>query len=574
MINRTFQISGPTSHHCLPGAAPRPEKSSWHAWLGRLSLVVVAAGTIFLPRVEAAEVSGLITANTSWKAEGGPHVVKSTVIVAGGATLSIEAGAQVHLLAGSDLVVTNGGRLLVEGTPEKPVHFGRPPGVRKRWGGIIIMGEPNSPETRIVHAHIEGNDFSAIYSAHGTLWVEAVTFGTRDRQYISLDGSSFVISRCHFRGTTGEFEPVHGSGGVKAGGRAIVRECFFGSSDGYSDIIDFTGSNRERKQPIIQFYNNVFAGSTDDEIDLDGTDGWIEGNIFLHAHKNGAPDTSSAVSGGENAGDTSQVTIIGNLFFNCDQAATAKEGNFFTMINNTIVHMTKEGGLDTADGAVCVQDLDPRPTTYGEGIYLEGNIIADVNQLVRNYVSNETRVVFRGNLLPMAWTGPGEGNFTGDPKFQKVPSLAETKFTNWASAQVLREWFRLQPGSPAAGRGAHGRDWGGVIPLGVFVSGEPTGRTTARTAELSVGPNRKEHIPPAGWPLGAGYTHYRFRLDGGEWSAETPISEPIKISGLANGSHYVEVIGKRDSGTWQNDPDLGASGSITRSKTWEVQTGQ
>ena len=32
-------------------------------------------------------------------------------------------------------------------------------------------------------------------------------------------------------------------------------------------------------------------------IDLDGTDAWIEGNVFLHAHKNGSPDTASAISG-------------------------------------------------------------------------------------------------------------------------------------------------------------------------------------------------------------------------------------------------------------------------------------
>jgi len=62
-----------------------------------------------------------------------------------------------------------------------------------------------------------------------------------------------VVSKCHFPGTTGEFEPLHGSGGVKPGGRAIYRENFFGQSDGYSDIIDFTGGNREKGEPVVQF---------------------------------------------------------------------------------------------------------------------------------------------------------------------------------------------------------------------------------------------------------------------------------------------------------------------------------
>src|SRR5207249_10183424 len=166
-----------------------------------------------------------------------------------------------------------------------------------------------------------------------------------------------------------------------------------------------TGGNRDSGQPIIQFYNNVFTGATDDILDLDGTDAWIEGNIFLHSHKNGAPDSSAAVSGGNNGGNTSEVTIIGNLFFDCDQAATAKQGNFYTLINNTIVHITKTGGLDTASGVVNVRDLDPTPTTFGAGYYLEGNIIVDVEQLVRNYDALQTTVTFSNNILPFAWDG-------------------------------------------------------------------------------------------------------------------------------------------------------------------------
>ncbi len=536
------------------------------------AIAVCLFATTCLHPAHAAEISGVLSANTTWAAAASPHVLTGGVVVGKGATLTIEAGATIHLMTGVDLVVTNGGRLLAEGTSEKRIRFSRPVGVRKRWGGIVIMGGPESPETRIRFAHFEGNDFTAVFSQHGTVWLDSLTFGTRDRQYVSLDASSFVVSRCHFQGTTGEFEPVHGSGGVKPGGHAIFRENFFGSSDGYSDIVDFTGSNREKNQPIIEFYNNVFAGSTDDLIDLDGTDAWIEGNIFMHSHKNGAPDTSSAVSGGENRNETSQATIVGNLFFDCDQAATAKEGNFFTMLNNTMVRITKTGGLDTDDGAVCVQDRDPRPTTYGKGFYLEGNLIVEVSKLVRNYVSNETSVVFHRNLLPMAWEGAGSANLVADPKLKHIPALAETKFTNWQSAQILREWFSLQPGSPAIGTGPNGRDMGGVVPMGVSVSGEPKGTTDQNTATLTVGFNRKgDGIPPEGWPRGAGYSHYKWRLDGGAWSAEMSIDEPIKLTNLPKGAHAVEVIGRRDSGTWQNDPLLGESGTVTRSKTWTVQ---
>jgi hypothetical protein len=46
-----------------------------------------------------------------------------------------------------------------------------------------------------------------------------------------------------------------------------MRDSFFGSTSGYNDIMDFTGGNRPN-QPIIQYYNNVFVGASDDILDL------------------------------------------------------------------------------------------------------------------------------------------------------------------------------------------------------------------------------------------------------------------------------------------------------------------
>ena len=108
--------------------------------------------------------------------------------------------------------------------------------------------------------------------------------------------------------------------------------------------------------------------------------------------------------------------------------------------------------------------------------------------------------------------------------------------------------------------------------MGVSVSGEPKGETTSTSATLTVGFNRSGgNIPAKPWPTGSGYSHYKWRLDGGAWTAETPIDQPIHLSGLAKGAHSVEVVGKRDSGRWQNDPLLGDSATVTKSKTWTVK---
>src|SRR2546423_8446674 len=137
----------------------------------------------------------------------------------------------------------------------------------------------------------------------------------------------------------------------------------------------YTGGNRDLSQPIIQFYNNVFIGASDDILDLDGTDAWIEGNIFLHAHLGPAhtvAGTSSAISGGNNGSDTSQITIIGNIFYDCDNIAQAKQGNFYNLINNTVVH-EHHLARNVTDGAVIA--IADENAAVAAGMYFEGNTI-------------------------------------------------------------------------------------------------------------------------------------------------------------------------------------------------------
>ena len=229
--------------------------------------------------------------------------------------------------------------------------------------------------------------------------------------------------------------------------------------------------------------------------------------------------------------------------------------------------------LSTVESKRCIKAAEfDAGTSEGRGMFLEGNIAFDIETLVR---SNFTSVVtFSNNLLPVAWGGPGGGNTVGAPIFKHVPTLGETVFTNWASAQIMWDWLSLQTNSPGRGAGPNGKDMGAVVPTGVGLSGVPGGVTTQTTATITVGFNRKgSSIPTGGFPLGSGYTHYQWRLDTNlTWSAETPIATPISLSSLANGPHHVEVIGKNDAGFYQNDAALGTNGAITVSATWTVGT--
>ncbi|GAB4299258.1 MAG: hypothetical protein Fur0034_10820 [Desulfuromonadia bacterium] len=50
---------------------------------------------------------------------------------------------------------------------------------------------------------------------------------------------------------------------------------------------------------------------------------------------------------------------------------------------------------------------------------------------------------------------------------------------------------------------------------------------------------------------GADVVSYRFKLDGGDYSSEIPVSQPITIPSLSDGSHQVSVIGRDLAGNWQ-----------------------
>lgn len=511
-----------------------------------------------------------------WRLVDSPIVVPTNVTVGALSTLIIEPGVTVQFGSGINLVVTDGGILLAAGTSNAPIHFTRS-GASGNWGHITIDGSVGSPESRIVWADFQFNAASTstpcIEVAAGTAFMDHLTFGNTGAPYIHVDGASFVISHCHFPTATAQFELVHGTAGIKGGGRGIFLRNFFGKANGYNDVVDFSGGNRPG--PIVQFLENVFTGSDDDLLDLDSTDAWVEGNIFLHTHKNGAPDSSSAVSGGSDNASNSEITVLRNIFYDCDQAATAKQTNFYTFYNNTIVHQTHTGGLDSTGGVVNVRDTPDggSPTSYGRGFYLEGNIVFDAEQLARNYAAGLTSIIYSNNLVPVAWPNGGGGNIIGDPMFTHVPTLAETVFTNWDGAQILWSWFSLQPGSPAIGTGPNGTDLGAVVAPGASISGTPTGTTTNTSATLRVALNRTGNgIPAGGFPNGSGYVAYKWRLDGGPWSAETPINTLITLNSLSNGTHRVEVTGKNDAGFYQDDPLFVEAARVSESAVWTVQT--
>jgi hypothetical protein len=535
-------------------------------------------------------VSGALTGSPVWTAANGPYVVTAATTVPSGVTLTIQPGTSVFFAPGATLTVSGTGRILAEGTESQHIRLTRQPG-GANWGSLDFIGA--SAESRLAYADFEfcggttvGGHNAQVHANNSVVFFDHLTFAsTPVVEFISFDNSSFIVQNSIFPtypGPTGP-ESLHGVNGIPAAGYGILRDNYFGHTWGFNDTIDFTGGNRPGA--ILQILNNVFDGATDDHLDLDSTDAWIEGNIFLHAHRDptrtdDARDTASAISGGVDFGGVySEWTVINNLFYDVDHATLNKGGGRFIFQNNTLVHVAKEWGAGLVGDIAAFNFTDdgvalPDPSV-GAGAYIAGNIIWDTPLLVANYNPANHTVIFNNNLLPLAWSGPGGSNVVGNPGLNLALITVPTN-ADWRTVQAA---FKPQPGSPAIGTGLGGFDKGGLNPRGLLIFGEPPAVTPLTTATLTVAPggtfNWGTVVPPYVW----GYTHYKWKLDNGAWSAETAIttSPTISLSGLGNGPHTVYVTGKNDAGAYQDDPFVypptaGIPAHVTASRTWVVNT--
>jgi hypothetical protein len=105
----------------------------------------------------ATTVSGPLEVNTVWRAQDGPFDIADNLTIRGGATLAVEAGTQIFLRAGVNLIVQQGS-LRVLGTAAAPVLFtsqrdraGDTPAPGD-WGQLRFLDGASDAGTRLEHA--------------------------------------------------------------------------------------------------------------------------------------------------------------------------------------------------------------------------------------------------------------------------------------------------------------------------------------------------------------------------------------------------------------------------------------
>ena len=564
------------------------------------------------PPASSNSISGTISVNTTLYASNSPYTVSASVTVNSTATLTIEPGTTVYFPAGVSITVSGGGRVLAEGTASNHIHFTKTP-TGGNWASFDFIGATNESRWAYIDidscggATVGGHNAQVHVNGGSKIFFDHVVYAnTPVIEYISFDGSSFIVQNCIFPTYPPPNGPesLHGVNGIPTGGYGIFRDNYFGHTWGFNDTIDFTGGNRPG--PILQFINNVFDGASDDNLDLDSTDAWIEGNIFMHVHRDpartdNALDTGSAISGGVDVvGQNSDWTIINNIFYDVDHVflnkgnstSTPNGGGRVAFLYNTVIHVAKEYSGSTA-GEVAIfdwsdDDITPPATAIGSGMYAAYNIIVDAPTMQRLYFPTSHTVIFDHNIFPTSfagttneWTGAGSGNLYVDPMLN-LGALAGVQPTNVTPAQ-LRLAAQLLPGSPAIGAGFGGLNLGGGFqPHGIAITGEPATRTTNTSATLNVGP-----AGTFNWGTNAAqrwaWMAFKWKLDNGPWSAEvtvtnnSPFTSPpaIQLTGLTNGTHTVYVVGKNDAGYYQDDTfvyptNAGVAATVTASRSWTV----
>jgi hypothetical protein len=454
-------------------------------------------------------------------AASGPWQVTSDVTVPIGVTLTIEPGTTVFFDENTTLTIR--GRLAAEGTEFERIRFTRQPGSSSRWEGLNF---DSAEDNRLAHLDMEysSRGGESIRLDDSRLLIDNVTWAGTGKTIIRINGSSLIVRNSVFPDTT--VQTISGHRALASDPYIIFENNIFGICSGdKQDVVDFSAGGPD---PSPRFVNNTFLGGGDDGLDLDGTNGYIEGNVFMNFHRNFGPEEgeSYAISTGFDQANSSNHLIVRNLFLNCDNAVLVKDRSWVTFENNTVVGCTGAGiNFDEPLEA----DVEP-----GDGAYLDGNIFWNVNTILGELAAS-TNVTVNRSLLPSQWHQFGVGNIDADPLFVDTGGGD----------------FQLKDDSPAIGTGPCGLDMGAMVPEGAAICGEPDAVTYRTDAILSVG--------------GPGITHYKYWFGDGPWSQELPVDVPIELANLTNGESYiVDVVGKNSAGLWQSEGDPTASRAWTR----------
>jgi hypothetical protein len=318
--------------------------------------------------------------------------------------------------------------------------------------------------------------------------------------------------------------------------------------------------------------------------------------IFQRGHKDVWTNDhgySNCISSGDKSGATT-IWVARNIAFNVDHMINCKAATATIFEHNTVANFQPDFSYTSTppvpaftqnvkDSAINQYVPDDDSPSRGDGAYIANNIFHNIprvvtwadlpattatkleaannylNGLADNSVGPVTAEFSGGTLHPGGFTALGSYVQPGDPQF----------------VNELGGDYALKIGSPARGTAPGGIDYGASAPEWASIFGGPSGTTDQTTATFTIG--------------GPAMVGYKWRLDGGAWSAVQQIGNglifprgatptvrqaTLTLNSLAPGTHTLEVVGRDPAGNWQ-DTDLartvaGLPPLAPTSRTWTV----
>ena len=129
------------------------ERKAMKLWPAMALLLLMWTG--LLHAAGPTEESGVISENTTWKLNNSPYIIKGSVNVSSGATLTIEAGVTVKFDGDYNLVID--GTLVAQGTADKLITFTSNQTIKSagNWGQIQFRDTSVDNNCLIQHAVIK-----------------------------------------------------------------------------------------------------------------------------------------------------------------------------------------------------------------------------------------------------------------------------------------------------------------------------------------------------------------------------------------------------------------------------------
>lgn len=327
-------------------------------------LLLVFPGTILFSQQE---LPASIEADTLLSRAGSPYLVNQPLLIAPGATLTVEAG--VTVMVAGNTGIRNEGRLLISGTEELPVLF-TAAAEDQRWNYIYNTGS-------FIASHL---------------------LIRRATRFVSSYGDTVIIDHCNIDdtyGTTGD-DCI----GVHDAAKVLIRHSSLTGNpqSGKTDAIDLDGISGDT------ITGNTITGFSDDGIDI----GTQSSNIVI---------THNVISHCEMAisiGESTTATVTHNLLTHSASGIQSHTGASVRALQNTLY------GNNMALRAYHY----PHETTSGGAIHITNAIIAATNGNEVGQMDNSEVII--EYCLSDSTLHPGTGNLTGDPGFTGTPFTGAT----------------------------------------------------------------------------------------------------------------------------------------------------